>query len=360
MRTVYVNLGERSYPIHIGRSARTLLADWLRQHARDRQIVVIADQAVADLHLATLRTLLPADPLVVTFPPGEASKSLATVQRMYAELADARIERGSVILTLGGGVAGDLGGFVAATWLRGVRFVQVATTLLAAVDASVGGKTGVNLPAGKNLVGAFHQPGVVIIDVDFLQTLPARDFTAGLAESVKQALIRDAVLLDWHQAQADAIRARRPEVITELIARNCEIKAAVVSADERETGQRAILNYGHTVGHALEHLLEYELRHGECVGLGMIVENELSCARGWLPHADADRIRALLQRLGMPVRLPRKVEPADVAMACRLDKKVRGGMAEFVLLRQIGTPQLGVGDITDDQLAAGLRAIQPE
>lgn len=358
MRRVQVELGERAYPIHIGPCAQALLPHWIDEQGDVRQLVVIADQTVADLHLQRLTTSLRPAPLVLTFPPGEAAKSLETVQLLYERLANARIERGSVILTFGGGVAGDLGGFVAGTWLRGVRYVQVPTTLLAAVDASVGGKTGVNLPAGKNLVGVFHQPRAVITDTDFLQTLPGRDFTAGMAESIKHAVIRAPDFVTWHQTHADALVARNPGAVSDLIARNCEIKSEVVAQDEHETGLRAILNYGHTIGHAIEHLLEYELRHGECVALGMLVENELACARNVLDRAVAERIRDLLSRLGLPLRLPRPLEARDVSAACRLDKKVRGRAVDFVLIRALGEP-LRAADASEGEIAAALRVIQP-
>ncbi len=322
------------------------------------QSAIIADKRVADLHLKRALAGFELRPLVLTFPPGEASKSLRSVERLCRRLAKARFERDGVIIALGGGVAGDLAGFVAATWLRGVRFIQVATTLLAAVDASVGGKTGVNLAAGKNLVGAFHQPQAVIIDVEFLKTLDARDMAAGLAESVKHAVVKDPAFLSWHEDHADAIVGRDEAVLSDLIARNCEIKAAVVAKDEREAGLRAILNHGHTIGHAIEHLLDYELRHGECVALGMLAENELSCARNWLPRADAERIRALLARLGLPDRLPRSLSAEAVCATCRVDKKVRGAAVNFVLVRALGDP-VRVADISDAEIAAAIGTIQP-
>jgi 3-dehydroquinate synthase len=320
------------------------------------QIVVIADQSVATLHLDKLAACLPPGPLLLTFPPGEASKSLNQARAFYEQLARARIERGAVIVTFGGGVAGDLGGFVAATWLRGIRFIQMPTTLLAAVDAAVGGKTAVNLPAGKNLVGAFHQPVAVIVDTDFLETLPAREFTAGLAETTKQAVVRDPAFFVWHEAHAAELCGRDAATVSELIARSCRSKAEIVAQDERETGLRAILNYGHTIGHALEHLLGYNLRHGECVALGMLVENELACARGLLPRADADRIRNLLAALGLPLRLLGPLDATQVAAACQVDKKAVGGVVHFVLIRGLGQP-LRVADVTAAEIATALRVI---
>jgi 3-dehydroquinate synthase len=327
-------------------------------HDAKPQFAVIADQHVADLHLRTLLGALPAGVRAFTFPPGETSKSLPATMGLYDQLAAGRFERSGVIIAFGGGVAGDLAGFIAATWQRGVRFVQVPTTLLAAVDASVGGKTGVNLSAGKNLVGAFHQPIAVIIDTDFLTTLPDRDFRAGLAETVKQAAIRDPGFLVWHEAHAELLAARHPETIETLISRNCALKAEIVALDERESGLRAILNYGHTIGHALEHLLEYELRHGECVALGMLVENEIAARRGELSRVEADRIRALLSRLGLPLQLPRPVAATEVTAACRTDKKVRDQAINFVLLHAIGQPWQ-TADVTDAEIAAAMAVVQP-
>jgi 3-dehydroquinate synthase len=354
VNTVNVALGDRAYSIHVGRGARKRIPEFLP--SEPVQCVVIADRTVADLHLATLRAALPTPPLVITFPSGEESKSLATVEHLCDQLAEARIERSAVILAFGGGVAGDLAGFVAASWLRGVRFLQVPTTLLAAVDASVGGKTGVNLAAGKNLVGAFHQPIGVVIDTDFLATLPQREFAGGLAECVKHAAIRAPELLGWYESNAGALDASHPDRVAELIARNCAIKAEIVAADEREVGVRAFLNYGHTLGHAFEKLLDYELRHGECVGLGTIAENHIAQARGWLPAADGERLRVLLADLGLPVKLPRALAAEDVWAACQVDKKVRGGSVNFVLLEALGRP-VRVADVTAEEVAAALAVV---
>ena len=358
MRTVNVQLDTRSYPIHIGPGARQALPELVRTCSGVRQIVGLTDENVGPLHAAALQDVLEERLTVLTVGAGEASKSLEVVGRLYDELAAARVERGDLLITLGGGVVGDLGGFVAATWLRGIRFAQVPTTLLAAVDASVGGKTGVNHPSGKNLIGAFHQPIGVVVDTDFLATLSPRDFTAGLGESVKHAAILDEVLLEWHETRAAEIVGREAGALSELIARNCAIKAAVVSQDEREQGLRAILNFGHTIGHAIEHLFEYELRHGECVALGMAAANELAHARGELDGQAAERIRTLLDRLGLPTRLPQPVDPGKVAEVCRMDKKVRGGAVHFVLLRAIGET-MRASDVTDAEIEAAVGMIQP-
>lgn len=323
-----------------------------------RRIAIIADARVAELHLETLTASLSESPTVLLFPPGEASKTLAQAAQLYDGLAAAQMERGDLIVTFGGGVAGDLGGFVAATWLRGVRYIQVPTTVEAAVDASVGGKTAVNHPIGKNLIGAFHPPSAVVIDTDFLATLPQRDFVAGLAESVKHAVIRDAAFLAWHENNIGPIVARDSTASVELIARNVSIKAAVVEADEHEARLRQILNYGHTLGHAIEHVLDYELRHGECVALGMIAENEIAARRGLLERDVAARIEGVLAALGLPARLPRAVDLSKIVARTRHDKKVAGGAVTFVLLHALGEP-VWVNDVRDEEIAAALTRITP-
>jgi 3-dehydroquinate synthase len=357
--TVWVELPEqRRYPIHVGSGVRARLGAEIARLSDVSRVAVIADQHVAELHLDRLLAALPGQPTVLTFPPGEPSKSLATFERLLGELADARIERSDLVVTFGGGVAGDLGGFVAACWLRGVRFMQVPTTIEAAVDASVGGKTAVNHAAGKNLIGAFHQPSAVLIDTDFLGTLAARDYTAGLAESIKHAAIRDPDFLTWHEQHAAAIVARDPQVLTPLIARNCTIKADVVARDEREAHLRAILNYGHTLGHAFELLLDYELRHGECVALGMLAENALAQRCGRLDAAVAQRLHASIAQLGLPTRLPRALPPADVLAACRLDKKNKAGRITFVILDGLGVP-VRFASAEDADIVAALASVQP-
>ena len=354
MRVVNVKLPGRSYPIIIGSGARGQLPDLVSSLEGHPKLAIVADKRVADLHLhAAIEGLQPA-PAIMSFPAGEFSKSLEQAQQLYEQLGRARIARRDLILTFGGGVAGDLGGFVAATWMRGVNFVQMPTTIMAAIDASIGGKTGVNHAMGKNLIGAFHQPLAVVIDLDFLKTLPQRDYLAGLAESVKHGVIRDPAFFEWHVQNLDAIIRRDQEVLRELIARNCEIKAEVVALDEHEENLRMILNHGHTIGHALEHLLGYELRHGECVGLGMLVENELARNRGILAEDIARRTRQLLERMGLPVQLPRAIESSKIASTTHLDKKARSGAVRFVLLKELGTPEF-VSDITDDEIIAALK-----
>lgn len=358
MRIVNVHVRDRAYPIFIGGGARSQLPGVISDLGGVTHVAFIADQHVADLHLE--RVLGPSEtkPAVMSFPPGERSKSIAQVERLYDGLAEARIARQDLIVTFGGGVAGDLGGFAAATWMRGTRFLQLPTTLLAGIDASIGGKTGVNHASGKNLIGSFHQPVAVIVDTDFLDTLPQRDLVAGLAESIKHAAIRDADLLAWHEEHVAEIVGRSPAVLEELIARSCEIKAEVVARDEREDDLRMILNHGHTIGHAIEHLLEYELRHGECVALGMLVENELARRRGLLDDGSAGRIAALIERCQLPTRLPHPLDPGEVAAVCRMDKKVRAGAVNFVLIREPGETER-VADISPSEIAGALGAVQP-
>lgn len=357
IRTVSVRTPSRRYTIRIGPGASAELPALIAGAPGPRRVLVITDQTVARLHGATLERLAPSAAWVVV-SPGDQSKSLAQAAAIYDRLCEIRLGRSDLIVAFGGGMIGDLAGFVAGTWQRGVPLVQVPTTLEAAVDASIGGKTAVNHAHGKNLIGVFHQPHAVLMDTEFLATLPDRDFLAGLAESVKHAVIRDAAFLRWHEQNRGAILRREPPTLARLIERNCRIKAEVVRQDERETDLRAILNYGHTVGHALEHLLHFELRHGECVALGMLVENEIAVARQALPRGVAERVRALLAALGLPLHLPQPLDPAEVAAACRMDKKNQAGATHFVLISNVGAPQR-VSNVLDEELAAALDSIRP-
>jgi len=361
-RTVHVQLGDRTYPIHIGPGVLESLGHRLVERCPAPAAAIISDENVAPLYAeratasmdrAGYRTAL----LVVK--PGEQSKSLETAARLYDGLARAGIERNSPVVSLGGGMVGDLTGFVAATWLRGVPFVQVPTTLEADVDAAVGGKTAVNHPSGKNLIGAFHQPRMVLIDTSTLASLDMRDVRAGLAESVKHGVIRDARLFEWHEANVQAILARDESVLGELIEWNCRIKAEVVAADERESGLRAILNFGHTVGHAIESDQRYALRHGECVSIGMVAAARIAVVRGMLEPGLADRLRRLLEVLGLPTRVPHPIDLEVLMAFMQKDKKVVDGRLRFVLPTSIGHVRT-VSDVTPEQIAAAVRAIQPE
>jgi 3-dehydroquinate synthase len=358
MKIITVRLAGRSYPIFVGTKILSHLAPLLREQAGWSQLVLLTDTTVAGLHLERVRTVIPGNVTLITIPAGELSKSLAQLGELFDRFAEIRLGRRDVLLTFGGGVVGDLGGFAAATWHRGIRYLQIPTTLEAAVDASIGGKTGINHAGGKNLIGAFHQPSAVLIDTDFFATLGLRDLAAGLAESIKHAALTSAAFLDWHEQHADAILARDPATLAELVARNCEIKADVVCRDEREADVRRILNYGHTIGHAIEHLLAFELRHGECVGLGMLVENEIAHRRGLLPRSEADRVRAVLARFGLPLKLPQTLDAAAVLEACRSDKKAQAGHVPFALIAGIGQPQIA-SEIDAADVKAALRVIDP-
>jgi 3-dehydroquinate synthase len=341
MRVVKVPLGERTYSILIGRELLSRLGRECRKLQLGARCVVISDRKVAPLYSKTVvRSLEEAafSPALVTVPSGERAKSVPVVQACYEQLAAHRLERKSFIVALGGGVVGDVAGFVAATYLRGIPFVQIPTTLLAQVDSSVGGKTGVNLEAGKNLIGAFHQPRLVICDLKTLETLPEREYRAGLAEVIKYGIIFDAVLFQRLQRNIPKLLKRDPDFLTAVIARCCEIKAEVVGADETESGLRAILNFGHTIGHAIEATAGYgKYLHGEAISIGQVAAARLSRGVLGLRGKDVERITRLLSRAGLPTRI--KLNPEQrvrLLRAMELDKKVSGGEIKFVLAEKIG------------------------
>lgn len=346
MRVVKVPLGNRTYNILIGGGLLNRLGAECAQLQLGRRCAIISDRNVAPrLAKIVQRSLAQAgfEPLLITVPAGETAKSIKSVQACYDQLAAHRLERKSFIVALGGGVVGDLAGFVAATYLRGISFVQVPTTLLAQVDSSVGGKVGVNLKAGKNLVGAFHQPRLVLCDFETLKTLPARDYRAGLAEVIKYGIIRDAVLFQQLEREAPALLRRDEKILADVVARCCEIKAQVVSEDETETGVRAILNFGHTIGHALEAISGYgKYLHGEAISIGQVAAAQLSIQILGLPTDDAQRIMNLFQRAGLPTTV--KLTSAQLDRLCaamKLDKKVSGGEIKFVLAKEIGRVEFG-------------------
>jgi 3-dehydroquinate synthase len=331
-----VELGTRSYPILIGPG---LLADtklW-RAHLAARDLLIVSNTTVAPLYLAALLAGLNGRRSVeVVLPDGEAHKTLANAARVLDVLVANRFARDCAVLALGGGVVGDLAGFAAACYQRGVAFVQVPTTLLAQVDSAVGGKTGVNHAGGKNLIGAFHQPLLVVSDTATLATLPSRELRAGLAEVIKYALICDAALFDWLEAHLDELLAGEPAALGAVIRRSCEIKAAVVGRDEREHGERALLNLGHTFGHAIEAATAYrQWLHGEAVGAGLVMAADMSVELGLLPAADAARVRLLIERTGLPVHIT-GVSAEAALEHMRIDKKVLRGHLRLVLLRRLG------------------------
>ncbi|MCO6439222.1 MAG: 3-dehydroquinate synthase [Phycisphaerae bacterium] len=319
-------------------------------------VQIVTDENVAASYLEPVAKSLRASGCAVgdsILKPGEATKSVGTAERLFEDLARRPIGRDGLILALGGGVVSDVAGFAAATWMRGIRWITCPTTLEAMIDASIGGKTGVNLAAGKNLVGAFHPPELVLIDPSCLKTLDTRDIRAGLAESVKHALIEDEAFLAFHEEHLEDILHLAEPVLAELILKNVTIKGAVVEADPRETtGQRAALNLGHTIGHAVEQHCGYTLRHGECVSIGLVAACRLSQACGLLEARTVDRVERLLLRLRLPVRIDPVLDVEALLETMRLDKKAAGGAVRFVLLEGIGRPVL-----QDDIDVAAVRGV---
>ncbi len=343
--TITIDLGRRSYDVHVGPGLLDSLGDTIRPHSDASRITIVTDQNVARHYSIRAVESLEAAGFAtktITIPPGESSKSLSMAARLYDGLAERKRGRNDPIVALGGGVVGDLAGFVAATWMRGVPFIQCPTSTEAMIDAGVGGKTAVNHESGKNLIGAFHQPIAVVIDTDTVATLERRDYFAGLAESIKHALISDSDLLAWHQANRSHLVDRDPTTLTELVIRNCRIKADVVQADEREESVdepgRAVLNFGHTVGHALETLSAGALRHGEAVSIGMTAELAMSVRHLGFPRALAQTAESLLLELQLPVNTAIRLEPADIYASMLGDKKNRSSDIRFVLLRDRGDP----------------------
>lgn len=341
MIRVDVELGERSYPIFIGSG---VLGDaaLLERTIKTRQVMVVTNDRVAPLYLERLlRGLGDREVASVVLPDGEAYKTLESFSSIMTSLLEHRFERGCTVVALGGGVVGDVAGFAAACYQRGVRFVQVPTTLLAQVDSAVGGKTAVNHALGKNMIGAFHQPVAVLTDLDTLTTLDVREYRAGVAEIIKYGLIRDREFFEWLEANLDALMTREPSALTHAIKRSCENKAQVVAADERESGERALLNLGHTFGHAIEHALGYGTwLHGEAVGAGICMAARMSARLGMIAPTTRDRILTLIGSAGLPVAPPSGTSAATLLEAMRIDKKNQEGRIRLVLLDAIGHASL--------------------
>lgn len=348
MQTVKVDLADRSYQVFIG-------SDLLGKphpafdECSSGTILIVSNETVAPLYLDSLAaSLTGADIHRLVLPDGEAYKTSESWSQIIDKLVEIRATRDATLFTLGGGVIGDLGGFAAASYMRGINFVQVPTTLLSQVDASVGGKTGFNHPQGKNMVGAFHQPGAVVVDIDTLGTLADREFSAGLAEVVKIAAIRDAEFLNWLELESAAIMAREPTVLTSMISRSIVNKAKVVAEDERESGIRALLNFGHTFAHALETLTHYQkYLHGEAVAIGMMVAGELSEARGLCEAGFCERLGRLLHSFNLPLSIPGNMDTDDILETMKLDKKVIAGSARLILVKSAGH---GIIDSRSDKL----------
>lgn len=355
-QTLQVDLGDRSYPIAIGHS---LLAsqDVLSKHIIGQRVAIITNNVVAPLYLTALEERLRALGKHVTsiiLPDGEEQKTWASLMLVFDALLEAKCDRNITLLALGGGVIGDLTGFAAASYMRGVPFVQIPTTLLSQVDSSVGGKTGINHPLGKNMIGAFYQPQAVIADTSTLNTLPDRELSAGLAEVIKHGAIIDVAFFDWIEANIEKLRAKDPEAIAYAITRSCEIKADVVRQDEREGGLRAILNFGHTFGHAIESGLGYgKWLHGEAVGCGMVMAADLSCRMGYIDYVSKVRVQKLVEATGLPTIAPDLGEERWLELM-EVDKKNEGGKIKFILLKPLGMPLITT--VPKETLLATLRA----
>lgn len=349
--TLKVELGDRSYPIVIGSG---LLGGGfgLAEHVGGPDCLIVSNETVAPLYLDALKANLAGKRVEsILLPDGEVHKTIETASTILDRLVESRANRDTTVIALGGGVVGDIAGFAAACYMRGVDFIQVPTTLLAQVDSSVGGKTGVNHAKGKNLIGAFHQPNIVLIDTETLQSLPAREVKAGLAEVIKYGAIADADFFGWLESNVDALLARDALALAYAIKRSCEVKAEVVADDEREAGRRAILNYGHTFGHAIEHCQGYgELLHGEAVAIGMVMAARLS----HINEADRNRIETLIDKVGLPVRPP-SVGAGKLQAAMGMDKKVIAQQLRFVLLNTLGGAYV-TADYDQERLAATLEA----
>jgi 3-dehydroquinate synthase len=352
---VKVELGERSYEILIGRGVLSQLGDVCRAAACGDSVLLVSDRNVNRFYGEQCETLLSAVGCRVgreVIPARESSKSGRRLFKLYEAALANGMMRDDFMVALGGGVVGDLTGYAAATYMRGIRFVQIPTSLLAMVDSSVGGKTGINLPQGKNLIGAFHQPAAVLIDLDVLETLPKREYLSGLAEVIKYGVIVDPRFFEGLEHHVEELLARDSEYLRYVVRRCCEIKAEVVGFDEREKGLRAILNFGHTFGHALENCCGYgTLYHGEAVAIGMVYAARLSCDAASMRMDDVKRIECLLQRLGLPVSVPADLVWKDLLAAMCKDKKSRKDRPTFVLGKKIGEVIRG-GEISEKQLRA--------
>ncbi len=355
VQELQVELGDRSYPIHVG--AGLLGSRDLTPWVAGKRVMIVTNETVAPLYLEKVRKNFPGCQVdEVILPDGEAYKTWDTLNRIFDALLENRHSRKTTLVALGGGVVGDMTGFAAACYQRGVDFIQIPTTLLAQVDSSVGGKTGINHPLGKNMIGAFHQPRCVLIDTDTLQSLPSREVSAGLAEVIKYGLIRDARFLAWLEEAMPRLTALNAEALTEAIYRSCACKAEVVAQDEREGGLRAILNLGHTFGHAIETWAGYgNWLHGEAVGAGMVMATDLSRRSGYLTEADQARVEKLVKSAGLPILPPSGMTPDNFMNLMAVDKKNVDGQLRLILLRS-----LGEAEVTDSFAAADLASTLAE
>ena len=358
MRNLTVDLGERSYPIYIGGSALST-PGLLTPYIMGKQVLIVTNQTIGPLYLPLLEQQLGGYQVdTVILPDGEQYKNLETLNTIFDGLLENKHNRTTTLIALGGGVVGDMTGFAAASYQRGVNFIQIPTTLLAQVDSSVGGKTAVNHRLGKNMIGAFYQPVAVVADTNTLKTLPDREFQAGLAEVIKYGLIADAEFFDWLENNIDSLLQRDPELLAEAIERSCQNKANVVAQDEREGGIRAILNLGHTFGHAIETAQSYkDWLHGEAVAAGMVMAADLSCRQGWISHEDVTKITALLKKCSLPVAPPVDISPQQFLELMAVDKKVLNGSLRLVLLSVLGSAVV-TSDIDQNLLMQTLESFQ--
>lgn len=338
-----MNLGERAYPAHIGEGILGRTGEFLTEIGRPEKVAVVTDPTVAGFYLKTVEDSLAKagfDFVSIFVPEGEEHKNLESVSAIYDKLVSERFDRTGFLIALGGGVIGDVAGFAAATFLRGIPYAQVPTTLLAQVDSSIGGKTGVNHREGKNLIGAFYQPRLVVIDVAALRTLPRREFAAGLAEVIKYGIIEDPELFGLLEKKIERFARLDREVLIQAISASCAIKARVVEKDERESDYRSVLNFGHTIGHALESITGYRrFLHGEAVAIGMVKAAAISVREGLCDEGSLSRIRELILRAGLPTEIPLDIDPRDLVRAMEIDKKSKRGKVRFVLCRGIGKTQ---------------------
>ena len=343
MKTLHVDLASRSYPIYIGTNLLEQAALFEPHLKSSTTVFIVSNTTVAPLYAKTLMSTfsqLGKTVRLLELPDGESYKDWQHLQLIFDELLAHGADRQSMIVALGGGVVGDMAGFGAASFMRGIRFIQVPTTLLAQVDSSVGGKTGINHPLGKNMIGAFHQPVAVIADLNTLRTLPARELSAGLAEVIKHGAIADADFLDWIEANTGALLACDTDAMAHAVLRSCEIKSAVVSADEREGGIRATLNFGHTFGHAIESGLGYgEWLHGEAVGCGMVMAADLSARLGHIGQADAQRLKQMIKAMHLPI-VPPKLGTERFMELMQVDKKTEAGQIRYITLGSIGAARI--------------------
>ncbi len=337
MQTLMVDLGDRSYPIHIG-SGLLEKSELIQEHIKGKTTAIVSNETVAPLYLNALHQVVASYTNTdIILPDGEKYKTLEIEQQIFSEMLTARCDRKSTLLALGGGVVGDMTGFAAACYQRGVEFIQVPTTLLAMVDSSVGGKTGVNHPLGKNMIGAFYQPQCVLIDIDTLDTLDDKQLSAGLAEVIKYGFIRDPEFLQWLDENMEKLLQRDKDALIYAIYRSCEHKAEIVAADEREAGQRALLNLGHTFGHAIETGMGYGAwLHGEAVAAGMVMAAELSEKMGWLSAKEMQQVRDLLIKANLPVEPPKNLSAEKFTELMAIDKKVQDGVLSLILMKSYG------------------------